>query len=77
MASIDLSQAPSGVLSTLRAGLARLATSIGTAFVAYAEASSRSAEVTRLQGLSDDRLAEMGIKREDICHHVFRDIFYI
>ncbi|MGC1506601.1 MAG: hypothetical protein WA782_20990 [Sulfitobacter sp.] len=34
-------------------------------------------QVHHLQAKSDAQLAEMGIKREDIVHHVFRDLFYL
>lgn len=30
----------------------------------------------RLQAKSDEELAAMGLKREDIVHHVFRDLFW-
>lgn len=37
----------------------------------------RVAEIERLQALSDDDLAARGLRREDIVHHVFRDLYYI
>ena len=41
-----------------------------------AEASSRVHQVEALQAKSDEELARMGIKRDMIAHHVFRDLFY-
>ena len=50
---------------------------IGRIFTRIAEAQSRAAEVERLSAKSDAELARMGLKREDIARHVFRDIIYI
>jgi uncharacterized protein YjiS (DUF1127 family) len=40
------------------------------------EAQDRSLDVQRLQRLSDRELADIGIKREDIVRHVYRNIYY-
>ncbi|MCL3881830.1 DUF1127 domain-containing protein [Marivita sp. GX14005] len=45
-------------------------------FVRIAEANWRAREVSRLYALSDEALAQKGLKREDIPHHVFRDVFW-
>lgn len=50
---------------------------IGDALMRLAEAQARTAEVERLGAKSDAELARMGLEREDIVHHVFRDILYI
>ncbi len=42
----------------------------------FAENHPRLRAVKALQALSDTQLAERGIKREEIVHHVFRDTFY-
>lgn len=34
-------------------------------------------QVHLLQARSDEQLAEMGIKRDDIVHYVFRDLYYL
>ena len=34
-------------------------------------------QVTFLQSKTDEELAAMGIKRDDIVHHVFRDTYYV
>lgn len=41
---------------------------------AIVDAHSRRAEVDRLQAKSDAQLAEMGLSRDRIVHHVFRDL---
>jgi len=40
-------------------------------------ARNRSADVARLQSLSDDDLGRIGLTRHDIMRHVYRDIYYI
>ncbi|MEH6645014.1 hypothetical protein [Sulfitobacter sp.] len=52
-------------------------TSIGTGLAKAAEASSRTRQVEVLQSKSDDELAALGIKRDDIAYHVFKDLFYV
>jgi uncharacterized protein YjiS (DUF1127 family) len=63
--------------SDLRKGLSKLATSIGRGFAAYAERRTRTGEINRLNAMTDAELAEIGLKREQITYHVFRDLFYI
>ncbi len=38
---------------------------------------NRSAEVQRMQALSDRELADMGLSRDTILRHVYRDLYYI
>ena len=49
---------------------------IWTSMMKAAEASSRVHQVEALQAKSDEELARMGIKRDMIAQHVFRDLFY-
>lgn len=42
----------------------------------YIESVSRSQQVEALNRKSDAELARMGLKREDIVRHVFRDKLY-
>ncbi|PKP69964.1 MAG: hypothetical protein CVT82_09080 [Alphaproteobacteria bacterium HGW-Alphaproteobacteria-4] len=51
-------------------------TGLGHAIIAYTERNSRVAEVERLNALSDDELAKLGIARDRIVHHVFSDRFW-
>ena len=51
--------------------------SFGQALVASSSGHRRLREVQALQAKSDQELAELKIKREDIVHHVFRDLYYI
>ncbi|SFD93417.1 DUF1127 domain-containing protein [Roseivivax sediminis] len=45
------------------------------AMVIIAESNPRLRRVEQLQAMSDEKLAEMGLKREDIVRHVFKDTF--
>lgn len=46
-------------------------------FVRLAETQDRSATVWALQQRSDRELADIGITREDIVRHVYKDIHYL
>ena len=63
----------SDIGTDLRAQMDRLFANIGQGFNAYLEARSRSGEIEFLNSLSDAELAERGISRDRIVHHVFRD----
>ncbi|MBB3993016.1 uncharacterized protein YjiS (DUF1127 family) [Sulfitobacter undariae] len=56
--------------------LGRFFTGIFNFMIKIAESSSRCEQVAALQAKSDDELAAMGIKRDEIVHFVFRDRFY-
>lgn len=61
----------------IRSGFRRAFAAIGRSFMAYAEASSRRAEIEALESRSDAELAKLGIKRDQIVHYVFRDLIHI
>lgn len=61
----------------LRARLDAFFAAVGQGMNAYIEARSRKQELDRLYNMSDVDLAKMGLKREDIPRHVFRDLFYL
>ena len=50
---------------------------IGQGFNAYLESRSRMDQIERLQAKTEDELASMGLTREGIPRHVFRDLFHI
>ncbi|SFH08576.1 hypothetical protein SAMN04488020_106195 [Palleronia marisminoris] len=52
---------------------ARIGHAVATWFVEVMESSSRFDQIERLQRKSDDQLAEMGLRRDEIVRHVFRD----
>ncbi len=62
--------------SGLRARLGGVSSWFGRTLNAYATAQSRSAEINRLMARSDSELAAMGLTRERIVAHVFRDRMY-
>ena len=43
----------------------------------YAHARSRRDQIEALEAKSDAELAQMGLKRDLIAYHVFRDLFYV
>jgi len=50
---------------------------LGQGINAYMHRKSRMDEIEALNALSDAELAKLGITRNDIPRHVFRDMFYI
>ena len=50
---------------------------IGRFFITVMEQNSRVQLVERLNAKSDAELAEMGLSRDEIVHHVFRDLYYL
>lgn len=61
----------------LRARFEGFLAGIGAGITAYIERRARIAEVEALNAKTDEELAAMGLKREDIPHYVFRDLFYL
>ena len=53
--------------------LSRIGDTITTWLVAVMESSSRYEQINRLQRKSDEELAQLGLRRQDIVRHVFRD----
>jgi len=62
---------------SIRSGFRRSLASISRSFVKYAEIKSRRSEIEALQAKSDAELAEMGLERDGIAMHVYRDMHYI
>ncbi len=50
---------------------------LGDFLVNIANANARVAEFEALNSKSDEDLEKMGLKREDIVRHVFRDYYYV
>ena len=49
----------------------------GRAMIVAAENSSRMRRIEAFNAMTDEELAERGLKREDIVRHVFRDLMYV
>lgn len=64
-------------LKTFFAAIGAFFSKIGVAMVNASANSGRMRKVESLNAKSDAELAAMGLKREDIVHHVFRDMYYI
>ncbi|SDN43425.1 hypothetical protein SAMN05216196_101526 [Lutimaribacter pacificus] len=63
--------------SEKRSFLAAFGAAIMTWFERYAEAQSRRARIVALEAKTDEELAAMGLRRDRIVHHVFRDLYYV
>lgn len=50
---------------------------IGQGMNAYIERRSRMDQIQTLEAKTDAELAKMGIQRDRIVNHVFRDLFYV
>lgn len=64
-------------LQRVGAGLRRFFAGIGHGIMMGSTAHRRFEQVQFLQAKSDEDLAALGIKRDDIVHHVFKDLYYI
>ncbi len=59
------------------AGVGRFFANLGESMTLASTGRQRMAIVERLQAKSDAELADMGIKRDEIVHVVFKDLYYI
>ena len=50
---------------------------LGRGLTAYADRKSRAGEIAALNAKTDEQLAAMGIRRDQIAVYVFRDLFYV
>ena len=50
---------------------------VSAALAVNSSADARFREVQRLQAMSDAQLCSLGIPRDRIVHHVFRDIYLV
>jgi hypothetical protein len=57
--------------------LARVLGWMTTIMDAHSARLSRRGEIEALEAKSDAELAEMGLMRHQIAHHVFRDHYYV
>ncbi len=57
--------------------VSRAFSTIFRGLVSIAESSNRMKSINRLQAMDDKQLADMGLRREDIARHVFRDVYAI
>lgn len=64
-------------LHTLLNSIVGFFASIGTALMVSSSYNARALKVQALQAKSDEELAALNIKRDDIVHHVFQDLYYL
>lgn len=61
----------------LREKFDQFVSALGRGFKAYGERKSRAGEFAALNAKTDEQLAAMGLRRDQIAVHVFRDMFYV
>ncbi|KCV83227.1 hypothetical protein ATO10_00660 [Actibacterium atlanticum] len=71
--ALTVTQPSLNILSALAAPIVWF----GKLAVAVAENNRYARQMQYLSGLSDKELEARGIKREDIAHHVFKELYYI
>ena len=62
---------------SIRSGFRRSLASITRSLVKYGEIKSRRSAIEALEAKSDAELAKMGLRRDGIAMHVYRDLLYI
>ncbi|MGX0975526.1 uncharacterized protein YjiS (DUF1127 family) [Roseovarius sp. MBR-51] len=62
--------------SPLREVWKRFTAALVRGLEAQAAVTSRRNRIEALEAKSDAELARMGLRREDIAYHVFKDLFY-
>ncbi|PZX16286.1 hypothetical protein LX81_02138 [Palleronia aestuarii] len=63
-------------LTGLRQALANGYARFSETMVLIMESQARTKQVERLNAKSDAELAKLGLRRQDIVRHVFRDVMY-
>lgn len=61
---------------SLRDGWKRFVAALVRGMEAQAKVTARRNRIEALEAKTDEELARMGIRRQDIPYHVFRDLFY-
>ncbi|MEO0666328.1 MAG: hypothetical protein AAFZ99_00315 [Pseudomonadota bacterium] len=62
--------------TSIWASIKNFCTMVGSAVSLSAAADQRMKRIEALNAKSDDELAEMGLRRQDIAAYVFRDLMY-
>ena len=70
----NMDAGPAGLSPGMRNALDRFFAELGQGFNAYLASRPKLVEIERLYALTDAELAEMGLARDDIPRHVFRDL---
>ena len=68
---------PKPVLAGLKEKLDVSLKAVARAFSKYIDSRARVSQIEALNRRSDADLARLGLRREDIVYHVWRDQFYI
>ncbi|MDU8926058.1 DUF1127 domain-containing protein [Alisedimentitalea sp. MJ-SS2] len=60
-----------------RSGFRRVLASIARGMSRYADANARRKQIEALESMTDEQLAQLGLTRDRIVRHVFRDQLYL
>jgi len=60
----------------LRDWIKSVGTALAVGFEAHAHRASRRDQIEVLEAKTDEELSLMGLRRDDIVQHVYRDLFY-
>lgn len=63
--------------ASVGAGIAGFFAALSRAAMAASTGQARLDEATRLRAKTDAELAELGLTRDEIIHHVFRDVIAV
>jgi len=72
-----ITQSHSTTLSDIWSGISRFFAGIGRGMIAASSGEARLRTVNALNAKTDDELAAMNLRREDITAYVFRDLMHI
>ena len=67
----------SGILSSIWDGISKFFVAVGQSVSMSAAAEARFRRIEALNAKSDEELAAMNLRREDIAAYVFRDLMHL
>ena len=67
----------SSIVSSVTGAITRFFSAFGTALVHLGENSQKMRQINALQALSDEELANRGLKRQDIARYVMADCYWV
>lgn len=67
----------SSLVSSATSAIARFFSAFGTALVHIGENSQKMRQINALQALTDEELADRGLKRQDVARYVMADCYWI
>jgi len=72
-----ITQSRSTTLSDIRSGISRFFAGVGRAMIVSSSGEARLRTARALNAKTDEELAAMNLRRQDITAYVFRDLMHI